>query len=231
MAKQWEIWQPDLKVANSVSGVNQYFEISKRSHATLESISPTATKVQIYPTFLMKIGCHFDYSQYPYDVQNCALRLYPQGRMNDVILENYYDLAPSVLLGWGEQAENKHIGEWKLVDTTTNITYFTKRKFTNDPPPNAIEASKTWSILMVYFTFKRSATLYWVTMGLPALTAAVFNVLSFLLSKPEHGLMITIGNLFIQVIFLQDFIKQLPPAVGKAPPIGISFYLFIYLFI
>lgn len=129
-----------------MSGVNQFFEISRRSHATLESISPTSTKVQTYPTFLMKIGCHFDYSNYPYDIQKCSLRLYPAARMNEVILKVYYELSPSVLLGWGEEAENKHIGEWNLLSVDNNITYFRKRKFSNERPPNAFEASRTWYV-------------------------------------------------------------------------------------
>lgn len=183
-------------------------------------MTPTSTKVQMYPTFLIKIGCHFDYSNYPYDEQSCALRLYPLNRMNDVILEVYYDLSPSVLLGWGDEAENKHIGEWRLVETTSNVTYFRRRKFQSERPLNASEAAKTWSILMVGFVLRRSSCMYWITMGLPAITSAVFNIISFLASKPEHALMITIGNLFIQVIFLQDFLKLLPPAVGKAPSIG-----------
>lgn len=220
MAKQWDLWQPDLKVANSVGGANQMFDISRRSHATLESQTPTQTKVQIYPTFFMKIGCNFDYSRYPNDIQKCALRMYPMLRMNEVILEVYYELSPSVLLGWGEEAEKKHVGEWKLIESTSNISYFRNRKFDVRRPENANEASKTWSILMVYFVFQRSATLYWVTMGLPAIVASVFNILSFLLPKPEHSLMITIGNMFIQIIFLQDLIKQLPPAVGKSPSFG-----------
>uniref|UniRef100_A0AC34GPZ3 Neurotransmitter-gated ion-channel ligand-binding domain-containing protein n=1 Tax=Panagrolaimus sp. ES5 TaxID=591445 RepID=A0AC34GPZ3_9BILA len=219
LAKQWELWQPDLKVANSVSGVNQFFEISRRSHATLESISPTSTKVQTYPTFLMKIGCHFDYSNYPYDIQKCALRLYPAARMNEVVLKVYYELSPSVLLGWGEEAENKHIGEWNLFSVDNNITYFRKRKFSNERPPNAFEASRTWSIFMVYVTLERHVALYWVTMGLPAIISSVFNIFSFLFEKPENAIMVTIGNLFFQIVFLQDFIRELPPAVGQVPPI------------
>jgi hypothetical protein len=219
LAKQWELWQPDLKVANSVSGVNQFFEISRRSHATLESISPTSTKVQTYPTFLMKIGCHFDYSNYPYDIQKCSLRLYPAARMNEVILKVYYELSPSVLLGWGEEAENKHIGEWNLLSVDNNITYFRKRKFSNERPPNAFEASRTWSIFMVYVTLERHVALYWVTMGLPAIISSIFNIFSFLFEKPENAIMVTIGNIFFQIVFLQDFIRELPPAVGEAPPI------------
>lgn len=46
----------------SISGVNQYFEISKRSHATLTSIDPNRTKVELYPTFAISVGCDFDFT-------------------------------------------------------------------------------------------------------------------------------------------------------------------------
>lgn len=46
----------------SIAGVNQYFEISKRSHATLNSVTPESTKVEIYPTFSITIGCDFDFT-------------------------------------------------------------------------------------------------------------------------------------------------------------------------
>lgn len=61
-------------MANSISGVNQYFEISKRSHATLTSIDMNKTKVELYPTFAISIGCDFDSTDYPFDLQECGLR-------------------------------------------------------------------------------------------------------------------------------------------------------------
>lgn len=73
---------------------------------------------------------------------------------------------------------------------------------------------------MVYVTLERHVALYWVTMGLPAIISSVFNIFSFLFEKPENAIMVTIGNLFFQIVFLQDFIRELPPAVGQVPPIG-----------
>jgi hypothetical protein len=96
---QWELWQPDLKVANSIGGVSQYFEISRRSHATLTSIDPNRTKIEIYPTFAISVPCDFDFADFPFDEQNCALRLYTTPSMKEVELTLYYNLNPSVVLG------------------------------------------------------------------------------------------------------------------------------------
>uniref|UniRef100_A0A7E4ZWW7 Neur_chan_LBD domain-containing protein n=1 Tax=Panagrellus redivivus TaxID=6233 RepID=A0A7E4ZWW7_PANRE len=220
MAKQWELWQPEIKIANSVSGVNQYFEISRRSHATLESISPTRTKVQIYPTFNIKIGCSFDYSAYPLDTQRCILRMYPQGRMDDIELADYYGMRPSMILTWGADDSLKHIDEWQVTKLTNNITYFSQKRFTETRPRTALEKARTWTVFCIYITFERKILdRFFMIMSLPCFVISSFNILSFLAPKPEHGLMITIANLFIQVIFLQDFLKELPPSSGEPPAI------------
>lgn len=96
---QWEVWQPDFKIANSVSGVGQYFDISKRSHASLTSIDPNRTKIEIYPTFAISVGCDFDFTDFPFDEQTCALRFYTTASMKEVELNLYYNLNPSVVLG------------------------------------------------------------------------------------------------------------------------------------
>uniref|UniRef100_A0A0N5A9T0 Neur_chan_LBD domain-containing protein n=1 Tax=Syphacia muris TaxID=451379 RepID=A0A0N5A9T0_9BILA len=84
---QWEIWTPEIRATNSVNGRGQFYEISRRSHVTLESINAT---------FNIKIACNFDYSSYPNDVQNCALGLFTIQRINEVHL--IYAFEPSVLL-------------------------------------------------------------------------------------------------------------------------------------
>ncbi|VDD87902.1 unnamed protein product [Enterobius vermicularis] len=93
---QWEIWVPDIRVTNSVAGLGQFFEISRRSHVTLESINPYRSYATVRPKFNIRIGCKFDYSSYPNDVQQCAMGLFTIQRMSDVQL--FYAFEPSVLL-------------------------------------------------------------------------------------------------------------------------------------
>uniref|UniRef100_A0A915DB93 Neurotransmitter-gated ion-channel ligand-binding domain-containing protein n=1 Tax=Ditylenchus dipsaci TaxID=166011 RepID=A0A915DB93_9BILA len=218
MAKQWDLWQPDLRVANSVSGVNQYFDISKRSHASLTSLSPTATKVEIYPTFSMRIGCHFDYSDYPSDVQKCALRLYTTNVMSEVELMIYYALSPSVMLGWGKQAEKRHISDWELLSVTSNLSYYRNKKYGTDRPATGWEAQNTWTLILVWIELKRNANLFWVALALPSFVSSLLNLFSFLLPKPEHSILITVANFFLQSVFLRDAIKELPPVVEDTSP-------------
>lgn len=144
MVNQWELWQPELKVANSISGVNQYFEISKRSHATLTSIDPNRTKVELYPTFAISIGCDFDFSDYPWDFQECALRFYTSSSMKDVELSLYYQLNPSVVLSWEEGNNKKHISDWELYGVEANISYFRYNTYYDSRPTTSYDLMQTW---------------------------------------------------------------------------------------
>uniref|UniRef100_A0A914DLR5 Neurotransmitter-gated ion-channel ligand-binding domain-containing protein n=1 Tax=Acrobeloides nanus TaxID=290746 RepID=A0A914DLR5_9BILA len=219
IAKQWELWQPDLRVANSVSGVNQYFEISKRSHASLTSNGPDSTKIEVYPTFSMKIGCQFDYSNYPFDQQQCALRLYTTNRMNEVELQLYYNLNPSVLLGWGDDVTKKHIGEWELDSVTSNMTYYRNRNYYSERPSSGGEAEQSWSMVLTWISLKRNIGLFWVALALPSFISAILNVFSFFMPHPEHAIFLIVANFFMQSVFLQDILARLPPTVGSSPRI------------
>lgn len=223
MARQWELYQPEIRVANSVSGVNQYFEISKRSHATLTSNGPESTRVEVYPTFAIRIGCNFDYSGYPYDTQKCALRLYTTNTMAEVELSNYYNLNPSINLGWGQQSNKRQISDWYLVQMTSNMSYYRNRAYTDERPRTSKEYEVTWSIALTWIEMQRRSGLFWATLALPALLASLFNAFSFLMAKPEHSVFLVVLNLLVQAIFLQDILKELPPVVGS--PVRIVHYM------
>lgn len=57
------------------------------------------SQVEMYPTFSIKVGCAFDYSAYPFDMQKCAMGLYTNNRMSEVQLSVFYQMQPTVLLG------------------------------------------------------------------------------------------------------------------------------------
>ncbi|KIH46540.1 hypothetical protein ANCDUO_23407, partial [Ancylostoma duodenale] len=40
-------------------------------------------KVEMYPTFSIKVGCNFDYSDYPKDVNSCTLAVFAKQRMSE----------------------------------------------------------------------------------------------------------------------------------------------------
>ncbi|CAD5214968.1 unnamed protein product [Bursaphelenchus okinawaensis] len=228
MVSQWQLWQPEIKVANSIAGSSQYFEISKRSHAALTSITPVLTKVEIYPTFSISIGCGFDFSDYPFDVQECALRFYNSNPMSEVELVVYYELKPSVMLAWGNDTNKKYISSWKLDNVTANISYYHNRVYNDTRPTTAAEKELTWSIFVTKITLVRNCQHYWVTLAIPTFCAMLLNAFSFMFSKSELALVTVIANFFLQLIFMLNELIELPPSTAEPPRIiRYSAYLMI----
>ncbi|KAK0420524.1 hypothetical protein QR680_014737 [Steinernema hermaphroditum] len=178
-----------------------------------------STRVEIYPTFSIKMACKFDYSAYPFDEQSCALRLYTAQSMREVQLSVYYNIPPTVLLGWGSQSAKKHISDWELISVTNNVSYYADRRFTYNAPTKGAQMAKTWSILLTWVKVKRIALYYGVALVLPGVVCMLFNILSFLMPTSEQSFYLIVANFFVQAIFLQDIVFELPPAVGAAPKI------------
>ncbi|VDN07866.1 unnamed protein product [Thelazia callipaeda] len=220
MVKQWEIWTPELKITNSVSGVGQFFEISKRSHVIIHSNGKAWSRIEIYPTFSIKVGCAFDFSAYPFDIQTCPLGIYTSNRMSEVQLSVYHNMEPTVLLGWGAQSDKKHISDWKIDSITANISYFSGGKYKNKRPVDAEELDITWSVLYTWLTLHRNVFCFPLAMLLPILISYMLVMSSFLLPTPDFAIYILLANLFFMGIFLEDVIVLIPPAIGKSPKIG-----------
>ncbi|VDK52975.1 unnamed protein product, partial [Anisakis simplex] len=121
MVKQWEIWTPELRVTNR-----------------------RWSRVEVYPTFSIKVGCAFDFSAYPYDTQRCALGLFTSYRMSDVQLSLYYNLQPTILLGWGSQSNKRHISDWKLEKMSNNLSYYSQGEYTSVRPVDPDHLDSTW---------------------------------------------------------------------------------------
>ncbi|VIO90153.1 Uncharacterized protein BM_BM17324 [Brugia malayi] len=219
MVKQWEIWTPELKITNSVSGVGQFFEISKRSHVIIHSNGKAWSRIEIYPTFSIKIGCKFDYSAYPYDTQKCALGIYTTNRMSEVQLSVYYNMQPTVLLGWGNQSNKRHVSDWMIDSVVMNVSYFSGGKYKSEKPTDAEELDVSWSILYAWLTLHRNASSFILTLLVPILVSFIFVICSFLLPAPDSAIYILLANLFFLGIFLEDFAVMIPPAIGQLPKI------------
>uniref|UniRef100_A0A915NPF5 phosphatidylserine decarboxylase n=1 Tax=Meloidogyne floridensis TaxID=298350 RepID=A0A915NPF5_9BILA len=184
MVKTWEIWHPELRIANSVSGVNQYFE------------------VESYPTFSVP-------------------RLYTTNVMSEVELAIYYNLEPSVMLGWGNQSIKKNIQEWELLSVNANLSFYkSHRKYSNERPNSAYEAQSTWTLIILNLKFRRNSPQYWLGIGLPCFVSLIIILLSFLSTKIELSIGLLLANFVLESVLLRDALQTLPPAAGENPKIG-----------
>ncbi|VBB26023.1 unnamed protein product [Acanthocheilonema viteae] len=182
------------------------------------------SRIEIYPTFSIKIGCKFDYSEYPFDIQICALGIYTTNRMSEVQLSVYYNMQPTVLLGWGSQSNKKHISDWMIDSVTMNVSYFNGGKYKAEKPTDPEELDTSWSILYAWLTLHRNASFFTLTLLVPTLVSYMFVICSFLLPAPDSAIYILLANLFFLGVFLEDLIIMIPPAIGKLPKIGNVFF-------
>uniref|UniRef100_A0A915PI96 Neurotransmitter-gated ion-channel ligand-binding domain-containing protein n=1 Tax=Setaria digitata TaxID=48799 RepID=A0A915PI96_9BILA len=177
------------------------------------------SRIEIYPTFSIKIGCKFDYSAYPFDIQTCALGIYTTNRMSEVQLSVYYNMQPTVLLGWGAQSGKKHISDWMIDSVTMNVSYFNSGTYKAEKPTDAEELDVSWSILYTWLTLHRNSSYFTLTLLLPTIISYIFIICSFLLPAPDSAIHILLANLFFLGIFLEDFTAMIPPAIGRLPKI------------
>uniref|UniRef100_A0A914XCT1 Neurotransmitter-gated ion-channel ligand-binding domain-containing protein n=1 Tax=Plectus sambesii TaxID=2011161 RepID=A0A914XCT1_9BILA len=219
IVRQWEIWQPELRIANSAAGVNSYYEISKWSHVVLQAEKKSSTRVDLWPTFSIKLGCAFDFTDYPYDVQKCPLVLYATKRMVEVELTTYYGVQPTIVLGWGDQAAKRHISDWELTNISTEVSYFSMGKYTKDKPTTQRDLENSWTMMYTWLTLRRHAPYFGVCVALPGVISAFLNCGSFWTRKADYGIYVLIANLFVEGIFTRDLIMQLPPSIGNPPRI------------
>ncbi|KAK5964219.1 Acetylcholine receptor protein cup-4, partial [Trichostrongylus colubriformis] len=168
-SSKWRIWQPKILTVNSVSGIFSAFEISSHAHVILQSLGKTQTRIEMYPTFSIKVGCDFEFSDYPNDVNSCAISVFTKQRMTEVILKNYYDMPPTLSIGWGSQSDKRIISDFEILNVTSHVTYYANGDISMDEPATANEMAETWSVLHTTVYFRRHNTMFGVCMLLPCL--------------------------------------------------------------
>ncbi|VDK28763.1 unnamed protein product [Gongylonema pulchrum] len=139
--------------------------------------------------------------------------------MSEVQLSVYYNMQPTVLLGWGEQSDKKHVSDWLIDSVTMNVSYFTGGKYRSERPTEAEQLDVSWSILYTWLTLHRNAFCFSLAILLPALISYMFIIFSFLLPSPNSSIYVLLANLFFLGTFLEDLTVMIPPAIGRLPKI------------
>uniref|UniRef100_A0A0K0CUG7 Neur_chan_LBD domain-containing protein n=1 Tax=Angiostrongylus cantonensis TaxID=6313 RepID=A0A0K0CUG7_ANGCA len=126
---KWRVWQPKIKVLTltgcfSVAGIYSAFEISTHAHVLLQSLGKEQAKVEMYPTFSIKVGCNLDYADFPRDMNSCSLSVFAKQRMSEVRLRNYYNMPPTLSIGWGSQADKRIISDFEILNVSNHLTYY-----------------------------------------------------------------------------------------------------------
>ncbi|VDO23673.1 unnamed protein product [Heligmosomoides polygyrus] len=141
---KWRVWQPKISVANSVGGIFSAFEISSHAHVLVQSLGKEQARVEMYPTFSIKVGCNLDFSNYPSDAHACELMVFSKQRMSEVRLKIYYDMPPTLSIGWGSQADKRMISDFEILNVSNHLSYYKQGDMTSDVPITAEEMSNAW---------------------------------------------------------------------------------------
>uniref|UniRef100_A0A0N4ZNW4 Neur_chan_LBD domain-containing protein n=1 Tax=Parastrongyloides trichosuri TaxID=131310 RepID=A0A0N4ZNW4_PARTI len=216
-ARFWDIWTPDFRVANSAGGIYSYFDINKRTHATLAYVNANKTKVEITPTFSIKIGCVFDFTRYPFDEQVCSIRLFVLEPMTRIKLKVYYDLNPTIHLSWGHKDNKTMISDWEFVSVSNNITYHINGNHSLTPPKDPLQFDFSWSLYSCFIKIRRYSGYFFSTCILPYITCWLINTSTFFIHDRHISICISLINLIVQSVFINDTIYQIPPSNGSTP--------------
>ncbi|KJH44699.1 Neurotransmitter-gated ion-channel ligand binding domain protein [Dictyocaulus viviparus] len=211
---KWRIWQPKIKVANSVAGIYSAFEISTHAHVLLQSLGKEQAKVEMYPTFSIKVGCSLDYSDYPRDVNSCSLSVFAKQRMSEVMSILRITLNFS---RWGNQSDKRIISDFEILNVSNHLTYYKHGNTSNLEPTTANEMAVSWTVLHTTVHFQRHSVMFGISMVLPCLVSATINVLSFFLPSLIYAIYILLSNVIIQAVFLQEMVNSMPLASSRIP--------------
>ncbi|KAL6726360.1 hypothetical protein Aduo_008341 [Ancylostoma duodenale] len=220
---KWRVWQPKIKVANSVAGIYSAFEISSHAHVLIQSLGKEQAKVEMYPTFSIKVGCNFDYSDYPKDVNSCTLAVFAKQRMSEVRLKNYYNYPPTLSIGWGSQSDKRVISDFEILNVSHYITYYKHGNSSTLEPITANELAISWSILHTTVYFRRHSVMFGISMLLPCLVSAAFNILPFFIPSLNYSVYTLLSNVIIQAVFLQEIVNGMPLSASRVPS-SVLFY-------
>ncbi|EGT56552.1 CBN-CUP-4 protein [Caenorhabditis brenneri] len=223
--KKWQVWQPKIKVSNSASGLGSAFDFSTSAHVIIQMMEKDRAKIEMYPTFSIKVGCAFDFADYPYDENKCSLNLFSTSTMAEVQLQNLFSIPPTLSFGWEEQRMKRIISHFKINNVSCSSFYYSGGNISRTAPVTGFDLSSTWSMLAVDVKFERHAPLYIAAIIFPCVLSAVLCQTSFCLPKKLAPIVILV-LLYIQVIFLQDLTKPLPLAVTNMPPC-INLYMWL----
>uniref|UniRef100_A0A1I7XT83 Col_cuticle_N domain-containing protein n=1 Tax=Heterorhabditis bacteriophora TaxID=37862 RepID=A0A1I7XT83_HETBA len=187
-------------------------------------------KVEMYPTFSIKVGCNLDYSAFPYDVNTCALSIFATQRMSEVQLKVYYGMPPTLSLGWGDQADKRVISDFEIINVTNSLSYYKHGNTTDLEPITANEMAISWAYHFTvffsshYLNFNSRFILgQFFTPQSHFVVSAIFNILPFFLPSLTYAIYSFVSNVVLQAVFLQELINKLP-LVANTVPKSVSFY-------
>ncbi|KAM3716353.1 Acetylcholine receptor-like protein [Dirofilaria immitis] len=223
--ESWKIWQPALSLYNSARGNSWYLYMSG-----LPASVNNDGKVWASGSFSFHVTCLFDFTNYPYDEQECPI----------VIADWIYDLSkvnlsdpsgntglnkPTIKLSYDplDNTNTKRYvaGCWEVKDTWRRQCYWGPTGCKDEPPDSQPEWF--WSLIEFGIRIKRNVPYFGLTFILPTIITCFLTLIVFWIDTMSLAITTAVMNILLQGLYSWEFIKNLPPGSGGIPKI-VSFY-------
>ncbi|CAB3398081.1 unnamed protein product [Caenorhabditis bovis] len=219
----WKIWQPAFALYNSAKG-NAWHLYMNGLPATVYSTG----KVWASGTYSFYVTCYFDFSNWPFDVQECPIVIadwvYDLSRVNLSDPEGLSEyLKPTIRLSYDPVAkkEKKHLGGWEVLKTWKKHCYWGPNGCKEDVPEGKPEWY--WSLLEFGVVIQRHVPYFGATMLIPAGLTVLLILISFWINTFSVMISVLVFNIMLQGLYGWEMIEKMPPGSGSTPKI-VKFY-------
>ena len=168
------IWQPSFALYNSARSSGWYLYMQGVPATVLSSGRVYATG-----SFTFYITCYFDFSNYPYDEQECPIVIadwvYDLSKINlsDSTPELYNKPLIRLSFDPANDGPKKHVAGWEVQDSWKKHCYWGPSGCMEKIPNGPLDTF--WSLLEFGIKLKRHAPYYGLTILLPSVSLTVYS--------------------------------------------------------
>ncbi|KAI3410515.1 hypothetical protein GPALN_004616 [Globodera pallida] len=221
----WKIWQPTFALYNSARS-NSWFVYMNGVPATVSNDG----KIVAAGTFTFQVTCQFDFSDFPYDVQECPIVLadwiydYSKVNLSGMTSRSVGGIMakPAVRLSFDPLSENvkKHVAGWEIIDTWQRQCLWGPNGYCIDQSPIG-PLDNYWSLIEFGVKIKRHAPYYGLTLVTPMCITIILTLLFFWLENLPLTILLYAINLLLEAFSGWILTQQIPPGDGIIPRIGV----------
>lgn len=177
-------------------------------------------RIIYFPMFVLKATCLFDYSEYPYDIQQCPLIL---GSWSYTLRD--LDVIPAVKefvhMSLSFNDTKTVVSNWQVLQMNSAINYwdaYNRERADTKPPETSY--SVVFPEFYIWIKIKRFAPYFGAVVLMPTVMTSFFTMAAYWTRSSTAGVMLLMVNIMVQAVFTDDLIQKLPPSNGSVPRIG-----------
>ncbi|KHJ43128.1 Neurotransmitter-gated ion-channel ligand binding domain protein [Trichuris suis] len=216
----WRIWKPDLVLYNAADQLDLSTRMNFQQHAWVESTG----RVEYFPMFRHHVTCNFDFSDYPYDVQECPIVL---GSWSHSLKElDIRSLLTKPILNLLWDQDKVVVSGWEVLDVHLNITYWNVLTNTQMSTVPSVDLHYfCYPLVNIWIRLKRYSPLFFIGVLMPTVVTSLVTLCSFWAESTHQAVFLLSFNLLLQAVLAEDLLLQLPPTTSSVPRI-VKYYAF-----